>query len=349
MCYGIYTHGSVLSRRILVNSIEPGYYSDGLAYWILYLVHPYRILFKEKEDYEMSEKIVKLVVWTIKFGFTNLCRRIFNRRLINFQASNNFQPGLSSITDSANMAEFPSLCGSAAAHEQVFANFRSSRIMVKALDHVSIEQGNAYIAEILKEISWSSEFTWAIQQIDRLGRPRKYKFGDYGLFSPTLLRYLKVYIDLKKYFGCLAQFNIAEIGVGFGGQSSLISLLDEPSSYTFYDIPPVLDLTRRFIDEVPLTGDFEFIDGRNPKPSNPDLVISNYAFSELKREVQDSYLNNVIRYSSRGYITWNSLSADYLDGYSLGDLIRIIPDSQIVPEIPSTSSKNVIIVWGMSL
>jgi hypothetical protein len=163
------------------------------------------------------------------------------------------------------------------------------------------------------------------------------------------LRYLKVYIDLKKYFENLGQLKIVEIGVGFGGQSSLISLIEGPVSYIFYDIPPVLDLTKKFIDRMQLTGHFEFIDGRNPKPSRPDLVISNYAFSELNRELQEIYLKNVIRYSPRGYITWNSLSADRLDGYSLGDLIRIIPNSQILPEIPNTSAKNVIIVWGTKM
>jgi hypothetical protein len=256
---------------------------------------------------------------------------------------------MTSITDSENMAKYPALCGSAAIDKKVFASFRSYRIMVEALDHVSIEQGNAYIAEINKEVSWSDDFTQAIQLIDKLGNPRKYKFAPYGVFSPTLLRYLKVYIDLKKNFGSFEKLKIAEIGIGFGGQASLINLLDKPLSYAFYDIPPVLDLANRFIDELSLTGDYEFIDGRNPKPSNQDLVISNYAFSELAREIQDLYLKEVILQSPRGYITWNSLSAENLDGYTLGDLIRIIPNSQVFPEIPNTSSNNVIIIWGSNL
>jgi len=167
------------------------------------------------------------------------------------------------------------------------------------------------------------------------------------VFSPTLLRYLKVYVDLIEYFGSLKPFEVVEIGVGFGGQSSLISLLDRPKSYTLYDIPPVLDLAKKFFKNVPLEGNFQFLDGRNPLTSIPDLVISNYAFSELERDVQDLYLRNVILNSPRGYITWNSLSADQLDGYWLADLIRLIPGSQIVPERPNTSSKNAIIVWGM--
>jgi hypothetical protein len=123
------------------------------------------------------------------------------------------------------MAAYPALCGSAATSADVFAKFRSSRIMVEALDHVSIEHGKEYITEILKSTVWSEDFTKTIQQIDRLGKPRKYRFPGYGVFSPTLLRYLKVYVDLRKHFGPLEQQNIAEIGVGFGGQASLIGLL----------------------------------------------------------------------------------------------------------------------------
>ena len=219
--------------------------------------------------------------------------------------------------------------------------------MVKALDHVTIKQGNDYILEILKHTSWSEKFTKVLIQIDKVGKPRKFKFKPYGTFSPTLLRYLKVYIELEKNFGQLKNLNIAEIGIGFGGQASLIGLLDKPLSYIYYDIPPVLELAQKFTKELDVPGNFTFIDGRNPKPSNPDLVISNYAFSELNRNVQNQYLKNVILPSPRGYITWNNHSTETLRGHSLAELIRLIPNSQIHPEKPNTSDSNAIIVWGI--
>jgi putative sugar O-methyltransferase len=157
---------------------------------------------------------------------------------------------------------------------------------------------------------------------------------------------LKVHTDLERNFGSLKNFTIVEIGIGFGGQASLISLLDKPLSYIYYDIPPVLELAQKFTKELNVPGNFTFIDGRNPKPSKPDLVISNYAFSELNRDVQDQYLKNVVLSSPRGYITWNNLSAENFGGYSLAELIRLIPNSQIHPEKPNTSESNAIIVWG---
>jgi len=292
-------------------------------------------------------RFARILIWTARHGLLNLIHRLSNRTMFDIQVSEEFQVGNSSITDSEMLASYPSLCGSAVKNPEIFKKFRSSRVMVEALDHVSIEQGNGYIAEILKHTSWSEKFTKVLVEIDKVGDPRKFRFRPYGTFSPTLLRYLKVYTDLKKNFGSLQNLTIVEIGIGFGGQASLISLLDKPLSYTYYDIPPVLELAQKFTKELNVPGNFTFIDGRNPKPSKPDLVISNYAFSELNRDVQDQYLKNVVLSSPRGYITWNNLSAENLGGYSLAELIRLIPNSQIFPEKPNTSESNAIIVWGI--
>jgi hypothetical protein len=290
-------------------------------------------------------RILRLVSWTAKHGLINLYYRILNRKNFEIQVSEEFPVKNSSITDSPLLASYPSLCGIAATDSEVYGKFRSSGILIEALDHVSIEQGKDYIAEILKSTKWKEEYTKVLVDIDKIGEPKKYKFH-YGTFSPTLLRYLKVYIDLKKYFGSLGELKLTEIGVGFGGQASLISKLDRPLSYSLYDIPPVLNLAKRFINDVGVSGNFAFIDGRDPAPSEQDLVISNYAFSELSLPVQEQYLNNVILSSSAGYITWNSLSAKQLNGHSLAELIRLIPGSQIVTEEPNTSKDNVIIIWG---
>ena len=37
-----------------------------------------------------------------------------------------------------------------------------------------------------------------------------------------------------------------------------------------------------------------------------DLVVSNYALSEIKRSLQDEYLRNVLLRAARGYMIWNA-------------------------------------------
>lgn len=139
--------------------------------------------------------------------------------------------------------------------------------------------------------------------------------------------------------------SIAEIGVGFGGQASLICMMTKPLEYTFYDIPPVLELAKRFVSELEVHGNFNYRDGRKPTICEPDIVISNYAFSELSRPIQEEYLNHVILRSKSGYITWNNLSANELMGYSLAELVRLIPNAEILAEKPYTHDGNAIIVW----
>lgn len=213
-------------------------------------------------------------------------------------------------------------------------------------DHVTLDLGKKYFAELTKYGPLSDKYISAVQQMDSLGNPRQYSFPLFGKVSPTSLRYLKVYFDLKRLFGSLKSYSISEIGIGFGGQASLISLLDQPSVYNFFDIPPVLDLTKKFISRLRTEGIYEFFDGRNPPKIKSDLIISNYAFSELTKATQETYLENVILKSTRGYITWNALGCDLLSAYSLADLVRLIPSAQLLPEVPYSHTGNAIIVWG---
>jgi hypothetical protein len=88
------------------------------------------------------------------------------------------------------------------------------------------------------------------------------------------------------------------------------------------------------------------VDGRKPVPVEVDLVVSNYAFSELVRPVQDAYLENVILRAKSGYMIWNNLSSKDLDGYSIRQLIRKRPGSKVLKEVPLSSKANRLIVWG---
>ena len=135
-----------------------------------------------------------------------------------------------------------------------------------------------------------------------------------------------------------------EVGVGFGGQSALLNRLGGVQAFHLFDLPPVLDLTRKFTSLAGSTGDFQFHDGTkiNNGPQS-DIFISNYAFSELTRALQERYLDQVIARSERGYITWNPLSPD---GFRPRDLVDLIPGSKILPERPLTHRDNCIIVWG---
>ena len=293
--------------------------------------------------------VLKIFEFALRYGLINTFYHILSKKVKKARITERISPGGSSVTDSDYQPDYVSFCNLAVSDIDTFNNFRSLKPMVEAIDHVTFQQGKKYVSEILASNSWSEEYTKVVKVVDGIGNSRKYRFKPYGVFSPTVIRYLKVYNDLVLYFGKLNSKNIAEIGVGWGGQASIIQLINKPLTYSLFDLPAVLDLTKKFLRELSIEKDLYWHDGRNPSPVKPDLVISNYAFSELSKQMQDKYLENVILPSPQGYITWSTLSEQLLGGYKLADLVRIIPGSQILPEIPYTCSGNCIIIWGSVL
>lgn len=292
-------------------------------------------------------KFLNVVIRNYRIGLRNQLKNYFNNRVLwDLEKSFTMTPEGTSITDSDFAPDYGATCDLMARDPDYFKKFRRSRALISALDHVSIEQGFQYIREIEKSYGWSPSFKSAINSVDAVGNPGTYNFGVYGCFSPTLIRYLKVYLDLTRLFGDLRELKISEIGVGFGGQAGLMGRLGGYKAYNFFDLPPVLKLVEQFLSSTGSSQVNQFYDGRNPVAVESDLVVSNYAFSELAREIQISYLDTVILRAKRGYITWNNLSAVNLDGLSLTDLVRIIPNSEIMAEVPYTHDGNVILYWG---
>jgi len=284
-----------------------------------------------------------------EFGLGNSLQRVRNHYLVwRISPEDNSILGNTSITDEAEHNGYSVLCREAVDSDDTFAKFRSCVSIIDVLDHVTISQGNAYLRFIKSKNSLllDKSALKILKSIDAIGRPLTWKLSSIGSISPTMVRYAKVYGDLERLFGPISNFKIAEVGIGFGGQTAVTSAFGGVKEFYLYDLPVVLNLAEKFLRTVGVKASLNLIDGRNPQSCVPDLFISNYAFSEISRDVQDRYLSNVILKSPRGYITWNNSAEEKLSGYSLAELVRIIPNSEILPEIPLTSTYNSIIVWG---
>lgn len=306
------------------------------------------LTFNPDYDWRIVLDIGRDLMWARRYGFRNLLLKKQNSKLIEQTFA------LDTTTHSYRKLEtdFPSpweqFCLSAVRHPEVFEKFRRYRQIASICDHVSLEHGRGYLEEINKHIDWDQHITNCLHKLDSIGAPRKFHFKPYGEFSPTLLRYLKVNLELTKLVCSLNKINIVEIGVGFGGQAAMINMLNRPASYGLVDLEPVIELARKYLKELQIVGNFYSMNGLNPSSIDMpiDLVISNYAFSELPRSLQQKYLETVILESRCGYITWNNLSEREQDGFSCGELLRLIPKSQILPEYPLTARGNVIITWN---
>jgi hypothetical protein len=231
-----------------------------------------------------------------------------------------------------------------------FTKFKLDPRYQAILEHCSQEQGKAYLEIIKTESPALITKIDIFKENDFIGGATTYEYIDIGAISPSTLRYLKVTSDIINIFGETLGDRIAEIGVGYGGQLLIADKVLKFKQYDLFDLPPVLTLTSKYIESHTLNaaylttslnqhrGDVEY-----------DLVISNYAFSELPSKLQLRYIKKILSKSKRGYLTMNSGKVNSVfkeDKLSLADLKKHLPVFEILEEKPLTATDNYIIVWG---
>lgn len=302
---------------------------------------------------KVKRRMRKILANFVRHGIENTMRDIkyscINRKFF-IEFPDDYYHG-TSVSDSSIAKNYQQTVGLALQKDDLFQNFRLLPAIKQVIDTVTLGQGLLYHDRIVKETVFTQEFIKVLTHIDQNGA-QKYRFRS-GFFSPLGLRYLNTYIDLQNNFGSMKNFQIFEIGGGFGGLASLINLLDAPACYTLYDLPNLLELQKKFLNSLGVDDNCVFRDGSDParidtSAGRIDLVISNYAFSELSKQVQESYLEEIILKAQRGFIIWNDVGERLMGALSLADLVRIIPNSQIAPDKPSFASSNNILIWGSS-
>ena len=241
--------------------------------------------------------------------------------------------------------KYPQFCLDASNHLGVFNRFRREKVYTKILEHVSQEQGQAYL-EIIKDEPELYENLSSFKANDAHGGPICFEYPGVGKISPTTLRYVKVLCDLKQYFGTLDGFSISEIGVGYGGQCRVINAHYKPTAYKLIDLQPALALTQRYLDNYILESTLSYQTMNELSTETSELFISNYAFSELIRPLQEVYFDRVIAGAKRGYITHNTITPEEFNSFTAEELVERIPGARIEQERPLSFEGNCVIVWG---
>jgi predicted RNA methylase len=189
-----------------------------------------------------------------------------------------------------------------------------------------------------------------LKEVSRLeiGDPITYPYPELGLLSPTQIRYAKILTDLIKLFPTLEGKDVLEIGVGNGGLAAQVSTHFKLNSYALVDLDDVLRLTSRTLKPFDHTVDFSFIAPSVEESRATDLLISNYAFSELHKQVQDIYFDKYVRHAKSGYMIYNHIHEDSSISYTANEMCERIPGAMILKELPLTYPGNVLLVWGIS-
>lgn len=156
-----------------------------------------------------------------------------------------------------------------------------------------------------------------IMELDRIGMGSTFALADNRTHvSGLMLRYLAKVADIEQMFGNLDGMHLIEIGVGYGGFGALIMRLHPRiASYTFVDLPEVLNLVNRYVITAKVEPKLRFLNAAPCTISESnfvtrargyDLAISMYAFAEVPTNVRLAYFATIIARSQRGWIsdTW---------------------------------------------
>ena len=234
-----------------------------------------------------------------------------------------------------------------------FSQFKRHPHYRAILEHVTEAYGRQYLDMIRENDPSLLGRVREFKENDQLGSPFLTHYPEVGEISPSTLRYVYVASELHRLFGQDLGARIAEVGVGYGGQLLINDKIFSYGEAHLFDLPPVLELTARCLESHIMKGSYRMTTlNQHPGNLEYDLVISNYAFSELPSELQVAYVRKVLARSKRGYLTMNSgragnpFTGDHL---SLARLSELLPPFEVLEEIPSTPFNNYIIVWGHRL
>jgi hypothetical protein len=230
-----------------------------------------------------------------------------------------------------------------------FKKFRRDFNYREILEHVSYKLGKEYL--LYGELKFPN-FVEAVKKytyLDDVGAPIKFHYTGIGKCSPTLIRYVYTAFEIRREIDFASVNSVAEIGVGYGGQFAVLQGECKLGSYIIYDLPEVVLLTKKYVEFSSIPNVLKVGDFNASVQPIFDMVISNYAFSELPRGIQEVYLKNVISKASRGYMIMNSGRTNHTGRstgkMSLSEISSYLPQMRIIEENPLTSPDNYIIVW----
>jgi hypothetical protein len=252
--------------------------------------------------------------------------------------------GISSITD--GMVSYKAACDAAVDDDRAFDRFRRDPEITAIIETMDGDTG----AECLQiAVTTNPDIVSAFSRFrtsENYGDPVVHPMGEYGEFAGTTARYIYYLTEMIELFGSLDGMNIVEIGGGYGGQCKIIHDYFQPGGYTIVDLQPALGLATKYLGKF----GYENVEFRTSDELSEDLkfdlAISNYAFTECTEDIQNHYLDRILKKSSRGYLACNFLQKNLgFRRYSKKRLLAEIPTSEERPHIPEYPG-NWIWVWG---
>jgi hypothetical protein len=214
-------------------------------------------------------------------------------------------------------------------------NFKSNSDYRQILEHLTKVQGREYLECIFSLTSITKdEIIQFCALNDAIGTPIKEEYNDYlldVLVSPSSLRYILHAHLILTHMNAIGNMNadVIEVGGGYGGLCLSMYFFAPKygiciNSYKICDLPNIIRLQKIYLNRVNPKLNIDFVDatsfGANINCKNM-FLISNYCFSEISKENQDSYRQFLFPKISHGFMAWN-----YIPVYNFGFTHMIEPE-----------------------
>lgn len=231
--------------------------------------------------------------------------------------------------------------------EEKFNNFKQDARYNAVLEHIKKEESLTYISEMKSKELITDSVLEKVRENDKYGSPTVFEYDDFGIMSPSTIRYFKSLLDIVDYFGEDVKYkSVLEIGGGYGGFCKVFSSIINFSKYTLIDLPEPSKLSKKYLSKFDDIRDkINYIDTENLVPvKNIDLVVSNYAFSECTKKYQEIYYETIIKNSSKFYIIYNNFTKNNLN---VDDFISLaFDDFEIYVEYETRPTHTNYILYG---
>jgi hypothetical protein len=242
---------------------------------------------------------------------------------------------------------YPQFCQLAGQNDLVFQTFRSQEAYQQIVETCcGYDYGVFFLQEINERSPHLLPYLDKICLEDKLGSPVAFHYPQIGTISPTVLRYVKIVGDLQREWGDLHDFKILEIGGGFGGQCKIIHDICGFSHYTIVDLPECLPLINKFLSSFSIKNFTTLSNCELKEKKRYDLVISNYAFSEISRNEQMEYMEAVIKLAPRGFFIYNHFPT--INPFSMDEFISLLQGAgkkvKVIREDPGRVGD--LIIWN---
>ena len=212
--------------------------------------------------------------------------------------------GWSNLDKDETSFPYADICNEAVSDDEVFDKFKKDPRYIAILEHVSPEQGLKYI-EGIQQYELDQDLIETFKENDLYGGSSKVGYDlPFGLISPSTLRYIQNALDISHFYGEGELSKIVEIGGGYGGLCKTISCLCDFEEYHIYDIEPASKLQEKYLSKFDITGK-TIHHSTIERLDEIDLVVSNYAYSELNEELQSLYYENIISNAKKVYMILN--------------------------------------------